>query len=146
VIKFIQSIGLYPTGTLVELTTGDIGVVVEQHSDLRLAPKVAVLNQGQFMEVKAAGGYVLIDLKDEVAARKKLVKAGQDLAESIEVLGIVRDLEPSGYDVDFSFISTIFMKNTRKVLSSILSRGDGGEAGQGINLMGRLKSYLRSAN
>jgi HD-GYP domain-containing protein (c-di-GMP phosphodiesterase class II) len=146
VIKFIQSIGLYPTGTLVELTTGDIGVVVEQHSDLRLAPKIAVLNQGQFIEGKAAGGYILIDLKDEAASRKKLVKAGQNLAESIQVLGIVRDLEPSGYDVDFSFISTIFMKNTRKVLSSILSRGGEGEVGPGMTLMGRLKSYLRSAN
>lgn len=146
VIKFIQSIGLYPTGTLVELTTGDIGVVVEQHSDLRLAPKVAVLNQGHFLEGKASGGYVLIDLKDEAGSRKKLVKAGQALAESIEILGIVRDLEPSGYDVDFSFISTIFMKNTRKVLSSILSRDKEDKTGQGMNLIDRLKSYLRAAN
>ena len=104
------------------------------------------MNQGQFIEGKAAGGYILIDLKDEAASRKKLVKAGQNLAESIQVLGIVRDLEPSGYDVDFSFISTIFMKNTRKVLSSILSRGGEGEVGPGMTLMGRLKSYLRSAN
>ncbi len=42
VVKFIQSIGLYPTGTVVELTTGDIGVVLEQHPDSRLTPKVAV--------------------------------------------------------------------------------------------------------
>ena len=143
VIKFIQSIGLYPTGTLVELTTGDLGVVVEQHADTRLMPKVAVLNQGQFKEEKASEGYILVDLKDDEAARKILVKAGQSEAGSIETLGIVRDLEPSSYDVDFSFISTIFMKNTRKILSSVLSYGGNGKSGSGLNLMGRLKSYLR---
>ena len=143
VIKFIQSIGLYPTGTLVELTTGDLGVVVEQHADTRLMPKVAVLNQGQFKEEKAAEGYVLVDLKDDEAARKILVKAGQVEAEAVETLGIVRDLEPSSYDIDFSFISTIFMKNTRKILSSVLSYGSNKKSGLGLNLMGRLKSYLR---
>jgi len=143
VIKFIQSIGLYPTGTLVELTTGDLGVVVEQHADTRLMPRVAVLNQGQFIEGKASEGYVLVDLKDEAAARKALVKAGQDVAASVNALGIVRDLEPSSYDVDFSFISTIFMKNTRKILSNVLSYGGSEQPDSGLNLMGRLKSYLR---
>lgn len=140
VIKFIQSIGLYPTGTLVELTTGDIGVVVEQYPDSRLTPKVAILNQGQVSE-----GYVLLDLQDERAARKALGKAGQSKAKSVESLAIARDLEPSGYDVDLSFVSTIFMKNTRKILGSVLSRGMQESGNQNTNFMGRLKSYLRPA-
>jgi HD-GYP domain-containing protein (c-di-GMP phosphodiesterase class II) len=31
VIEFIRSVGLYPAGTVVELTTGDLGMVVEQN-------------------------------------------------------------------------------------------------------------------
>lgn len=139
VIKFIQSIGLYPTGTLVELTTGDIGVIVEQYPSSRLSPKVAVLNLD-----KASDGYILLDLKDETASRKALMKAGQKKAESVETLAIARDLDPSGYDVDLSFISTIFMKNTRKVLGSILVDGVKESINKEANFIGRIKSYLRS--
>ena len=148
VIKFIQSIGLYPTGTLVELTTGDLAVVVEQHPDFRLNPKVAVLNQGQFAPEKTPDGYLLVDLRDEETARKTLVKAMQDKAEqdkviSLETLTIARDLEPSGYELDLSFVSTIFMKNTQKLLGSILSGSDGFGGSQGKNFISRLKNYLR---
>ena len=34
-VEFIRSIGLYPTGTLVELNTGEVGVVVEQNLQRR---------------------------------------------------------------------------------------------------------------
>jgi HD-GYP domain-containing protein (c-di-GMP phosphodiesterase class II) len=43
VVEFIRGIGLYPTGTLVELTTGEVGVVVEQNFERRLKPKVMLL-------------------------------------------------------------------------------------------------------
>lgn len=144
VINFIRSIGLYPTGTLVELTTGDLGVVVEQHADYRLAPKVAVLNQGQFIEGKALAGYVSVDLKDEATARKILVNAGQGKAASVAVLGITRDLEPSSYEVDLFFVATILMKNTRKVLGSVLSQTvNKNLVDPNMNLIGKLKNYLR---
>lgn len=41
--EFIQAIGIYPTGTLVELSDGRIGVVVEQNRRRRLQPKVMLL-------------------------------------------------------------------------------------------------------
>ncbi len=41
--QFIQCIGLYPTGTLVELTTGEVGVVLAQNRVRRLRPQVLVL-------------------------------------------------------------------------------------------------------
>lgn len=144
VIKFIQSIGLYPTGTLIELTTGDLAVVVEQHVNSRLMPKVAVLNQGQFTATAAPDGYVLVDLRDESAARKLLLKAGQSKANEVATLGVARDLEPSSYELDlFSFISEIFMKNTRKVLGNILSNSLVKSEHQQTNFIGKIKSYLR---
>jgi len=41
---FIQSIGIFPVGTLVELSTGEFGVVLEQGRPRRLKPKVLVVS------------------------------------------------------------------------------------------------------
>ncbi len=124
VVQFIQSVGLYPTGTLVELTTGDVGIVIEQHYDSRLTPKVAVLDQEKAL---VSGEYILLDLKDEEASRKALVRGGRAKAMSVEKLAIARDLEPSGYDVDLSSVTSVFMKNASKVLESSVS-GDADQA------------------
>ena len=39
----IQCLGTYPAGTLVELTTGEVAIVVEQNLVRRLRPKVMVV-------------------------------------------------------------------------------------------------------
>ncbi len=41
--QFIQSCGIYPTGSLVELSSGEVGVVTEIHSLKRLRPKVMLV-------------------------------------------------------------------------------------------------------
>lgn len=41
--QFIQCIGLYPTGTLVELSTGDVGLVLAQNRLRRLRPRVMLV-------------------------------------------------------------------------------------------------------
>lgn len=41
--QFMQCIGLYPVGTLVELNSGEVAVVIQQHRVRRLQPKVLVL-------------------------------------------------------------------------------------------------------
>ena len=43
VVEFIRAIGLYPTGTLVKLNTGEVAVVVEQNFKRRLKPKVMIV-------------------------------------------------------------------------------------------------------
>lgn len=40
---FIQAIGVFPVGAIVELNTGEVGVVVAQHGSRRLKPKVILL-------------------------------------------------------------------------------------------------------
>jgi len=142
VVEFIQSIGLYPTGTLVELTTGDVGVVVEQHANSRLTPKVAVFNQ---KKAKASGDYILLDLKDEEQSRNALVDCGVPKARSVSKLAIARDLEISGYDVDIPAVTSIFMKNTSRILDSTLSdthkneNGPDGKSGLLSNLRDRFR-------
>jgi HD-GYP domain-containing protein (c-di-GMP phosphodiesterase class II) len=41
--QFVQALGMFPTGSLVELSTGEVGVVVEQNRVRRLRPKVMLL-------------------------------------------------------------------------------------------------------
>lgn len=109
VVKFIQSIGLYPTGTMVELTTGDIGVVLEQHPESRLAPQIAVLDR---ISGDLNKNCIIIDLKEEMEARQQLVESGRDNVMNVDKIAIARDLEPTGYDVDLVNISTLFLKKS----------------------------------
>lgn len=41
--EFIRWLGVFPVGTLVELHTGEVGLVLEKHVQLHLRPKVVVL-------------------------------------------------------------------------------------------------------
>lgn len=41
--EFIQFVGLYPVGTIVELNSGEVGVVIEQNRVRRLKPRVMLL-------------------------------------------------------------------------------------------------------
>jgi HD-GYP domain-containing protein (c-di-GMP phosphodiesterase class II) len=41
--RFIQCIGIYPIGSVVELNTGDVAIVVEQRKGRRLKPKLLVV-------------------------------------------------------------------------------------------------------
>ncbi len=106
IVQFIQSVGLYPTGTLVELTTGDIGVVVEQHPSSRLTPQVAILDQRASDLNK---DIFLVDLKDNEKALRILAHHQRGNTQSNDRVAIARDLEPTGYDVDLTNVSTLFM-------------------------------------
>ncbi|MEM7100411.1 MAG: HD domain-containing phosphohydrolase [Pseudomonadota bacterium] len=58
---FIQTIGMFPTGSVVELNTGEVGVVVEQNPIRRLKPKIVViLDENKQRRDKLA----LVDLTD----------------------------------------------------------------------------------
>lgn len=74
VIKFIETIGVYPPGTIVKLSTGKIAVVIEHNVRLKLRPTVLVIQDpSNMME-----GMQLIDLakelKDEKGNALKIVK------------------------------------------------------------------------
>lgn len=118
VVSFIQSVGLYPTGTLVELTTGDIGVVTEQHPKSRLTPKVAVLGHEG---AELTNAVIVIDLKDEEKTRKVLSKRGGKNGNLVDRAAIARDLEPGGYDVDLSKIAHLFVMQELEQPKGLLS-------------------------
>ena len=41
--QFVQALGMFPTGSLVELNTGEVAIVIEQNRVRRLRPKVMLL-------------------------------------------------------------------------------------------------------
>ncbi len=86
--QFIQCIGLFPTGTLIELTTGEVGIVISQNRVRRLRPRVMlVLDKDKI----AYEFNPVIDLIEE-----------SDDDESDEKVEILRPLATGSYGIDIS--------------------------------------------
>lgn len=77
IAEFIRAVGLYPAGTLVELSTREVGVVLEQNENWRLRPKVMVLLDAEGQRLNK---YPVVDLLENQAREKQ---------RSLEILGTV---------------------------------------------------------
>lgn len=85
--QFIQCIGLFPTGTVVELSTGEVGIVISQNRVRRLRPRIMlVLDKDKI----AYEFNPVLDLIDEPE---------DDDGERIEIL---HPLPPGSYGIDIS--------------------------------------------
>jgi len=86
--QFVQAVGVFPTGTLVELNTGEVGVVVGQSRYRRLRPEIMlVLDSNKQLR----SDFSIIDLQ---------TKHDADGPESVQKLWIVQGLEPGAYGID----------------------------------------------
>lgn len=84
--QFVQAIGVFPVGTLVELNSGEVGVVIAQNRVRRLRPKILLLldsNKSPLMHE------AIIDLRNQLA--------DEDGQSS---LWIERGLTPGDYGID----------------------------------------------
>ena len=122
VVQFIQALGIYPTGTLIELNTGEVAVVVEQTFARRLKPKVAVVIDKDKNKLKEP---VILDLFEDFSEKlRKAEKRGQPTS-SIKAIEIVKDLEPGSFDVDIAEVRDSYLKETwnwRSVLGNLTGR------------------------
>lgn len=124
VVEFIRAIGLYPTGTLVELNTGEVAVVVEQNFERRLKPKIVIALDSLKQPV---GKWLLVDLAEDDKRKQALIDSGKRHARDVEKVEIARDLEPGTYDIDIlgirdKFLATTEKKGIRALLSRLVSR------------------------
>ena len=87
---FIQAIGIYPAGTLVELSSGEVGVIVAEYRTRRLRPKVLLLLDANKNSLRKSK---LVDLQEHAA------DAGNPS------LSIKKSLEPESYGIDLSQVS-----------------------------------------
>lgn len=83
--QFVQAVGIFPVGTLVELSTGEVGVVIGQNRTRRLRPQIMVLTDE---DKQALETFSTVDL------RVQLVDA------SGETLCINRGLPPGAYGLN----------------------------------------------
>lgn len=87
---FIQAIGIYPAGTLVELSSGEVGVVVAEYRSRRLRPKVMLL----------------LDASKAPLPTSRIVDLQQTAPnESAASLSISKSLEPDAYGIDLTRIA-----------------------------------------
>ena len=83
---FIQCLGTYPTGSLVELNTGEVGIVLQQNKISRLRPRIMlVLNRKKEFN----NYFPIINLLSREMDKKE--------GKTIE---ISRTLEPGAYNID----------------------------------------------
>lgn len=83
--QFIQVVGIYPVGSLVELSDGTVGVVIAQNEHHRLKPLIMVLldNQKQLLNE-----FQEVDLRQAVDD------------EGISTVTIAKGLRPGAYELD----------------------------------------------
>lgn len=90
--NFIQSIGIYPTGSLVELSDGQRGMVMSHSPERRLWPRIMLMTDSDCNPLKSAK---IIDLAryNEARTAGEAVTIRECLPHGTE------DLDPSSYDV-----------------------------------------------
>jgi HD-GYP domain-containing protein (c-di-GMP phosphodiesterase class II) len=88
VMRFVKAIGMFPPGSVVELSTGDFGVVVESHPVQKLRPKVLVLKTPLKQDREAR----IIDL-----AYVRTDEQGKELR-------IVKNIHPSDAGIDLQAV------------------------------------------
>ena len=81
--QFIQAIGIFPPGTLVELNTGEVGVVLKEQQAARLQPEIAIILGAE---------------KEKLEDIKVLDLFDQGTPEP--TVWIERGVEPGAYDVN----------------------------------------------
>lgn len=84
---FIQAVGIYPAGTIVELSSGEVGVVVSECRTRRLRPKVMILLDAN---------------KNKLREPRTIDLFGDGDTDSAPQLNIARSLEPDAYDINLA--------------------------------------------
>jgi HD-GYP domain-containing protein (c-di-GMP phosphodiesterase class II) len=70
--QFVQCIGLYPVGGLVELDSGEVGVVIQQNQVQRSRPRVLLTLDADKEPVRI---YTVIDLREAAHADRRIARS-----------------------------------------------------------------------
>lgn len=84
--EFIQAIGLYPAGTLVELSSGEVGIVLAESRTRRLRPHLLILLDRHKQPLSRAQNLKLQEVTHD--------------PETGAALDILRSLSPGGFGID----------------------------------------------
>ena len=96
--EFIQSIGIYPAGSLIELNSKEIAVIVEQNEHHRLMPKVMILRDAQKKKVNILKILDLSTLRREKGICPKIIDSiplGSYGIDSDEIISCIHKADKS---------------------------------------------------
>lgn len=79
--EFIQAIGIYPVGSLVELTDGRVGMVVAEHRRRRLRPKLLIILDSEKKQLAETCYVNLLDEDEDARGRPLEILKGVDPSE-----------------------------------------------------------------
>mgnify|MGYP000976177478 CR=1 FL=1 len=139
VIEFIRSMGLYPAGTMVELSTGDLGMVVEQNPKSRLSPRLAVFEPTDNSNDEP--NYIFVDLKNEEKARAQLRNFGARRAYEVSKLSITKDIEPEKLNINDQLLNRLITKPFDSTMAGLLATS-GAKTGANRGFLSALKQRL----
>ena len=74
--QFIQTCGIYPTGSLVELSNGQVGVVTAVHSLKRLRPNIMLLLDEDHLPLPQFHTIDLGEVREDAHGRPLTIKGG----------------------------------------------------------------------
>ena len=83
--QFIQTIGAYPVGTLVQLSTGEVAIVIGQNQVRRLFPQIIVILDENQKSL------------DHLPIRDMMLDANEDLDNLVTIKKL---LKPGSYGID----------------------------------------------
>lgn len=118
VVEFIRAIGLYPTGTLVELSTGEVAVVVEQNFERRLKPIVMVVTDSVKQQIFEP---FTLDLAEHERINQAKIDSGKATKSEVDLIEIVQDLEPGAFDIDVAHIRDAYIQGKAIESSGLLN-------------------------
>ncbi len=118
VVEFIKAIGLYPTGTLTLLNTGEVAIVAEQHNERRLKPKVILVLD---KDKQALEKLKILDLFADDEKKQALIDAGKKNNQRLEKIDIIEEVQPYDYPIKVTMIRETHIKQcSKKSLFSFL--------------------------
>lgn len=94
-VQFIESLGTYPLGTILQLDTGEVAVVVDQDEKFRLKPKVMVITDDSGQPLK----------------EKRVFSLGSNNPEQQNVSAkILKDLSAASFNINMREIQEEYQK------------------------------------
>ncbi len=99
--EFIRSIGIYPVGTIVELNSKEVAIIVEQNLESKLLPKVLILRD---LNRDRVNSFKMIDLyqimKRDIGARPKIINTYPLGKFGIDVDEVTNGLDRANQNID----------------------------------------------
>lgn len=103
VVELIHVMGVYPLGSLVELSSGEVALVLEQISEQKLMPKVALLTDKNKSPVKR---FKIVKLGDEENSQRNFIQSRSIVGtfpntDSSKSNSLSANLKPGDYAFSF---------------------------------------------